>query len=504
MTENWFKWGWYFTLTVESGVEYPSTKMKWDTVESDFLLPQNRLYGGGVGIIQFTSENYELLRRIVKNGYDMNDFPNGTIKNDLIKGVKTIDWFKSSRSPEGGLFNVNETIAIKNMLKSEQGIESQAYFNKRYFFENNRTATNAIKNSKLSDDMKAFLVNIIVLRPASVIPLINSNPKNLDELVSNTLAIPQLSSYKTRMNNIANGLKSININDKPPIDIDDIMDGTVDEPKDGVIDLSPIQDMFGVFTEHLLNEINKLLTRDIYYYGHDKTIGNTNIQIKKVLNNMYKIKLTDLLKDTFKSIVKKGIENLNDIIDSGLIISPPENPINSPENPVDGKVFPVDYTKQGVNFWSPPYNDNLKRNMEYGTRTNGKWHNGYDIGGGGINHKIYAITSGTVTNVGVIRGYGTIIQIKHDTDEYYSFYAHLVSNSPVVKVGDKVEIGQHIGTMGNSGGNYAIHLHVEITTNDSIGNKNNSINPREYLEVYDDNKTKLNPPTTKLSNLVVE
>lgn len=499
-TDLWFKWGWYFTLTVESGVQYPSTQLKWNTVESDFLLPNDRLYGGGIGIIQFTSENYELLLRTVRNGYDITDFPEGRIKDDLTSGVKTLDWFKSSRSPEGGLFNVAETMFINDMLESEEGIEAQTFFNEKYFFQNNKTVVNGIKNSNLDNECKAFLVNVIVLRPASVVTLINTNPSNIDELVANTLAIPQLSGYVTRMNNVTNGIKSVNLSDKPPVDFDDILTGggvkpePTPEPQPNPPDNEVPNDFFKDYNELLLKKVDEQLTKDIYYFGNDKTIGNANIKITKLMDNMYQVKLTDVIKDVFKNIVEKGIGDLDDIINNPTP-APPVIPIEPHEEPLpDEKYFPVDYTRQGVNFWNPPYNDTLKKNMDYGQRTSGIFHNGYDIGGGGINHKIYAVRSGTVTMVGVVNGYGYSIQIKHSDDEYYSYYAHLVSNSATVSKGDEVMAGQHIATMGNTGGNFAIHLHIEIASTSKIPDRENSINPRIYLEVTDNNKTRLKRP----------
>ena len=74
------------------------------------------------------------------------------------------------------------------------------------------------------------------------------------------------------------------------------------------------------------------------------------------------------------------------------------------------------------------------------------------------NTNIYAITSGTVITVksGCIIGNltcngkaGNYITISHDDGEYYSKYMHL--NKIIVKEGDKVNTGDVIGTMGNTG-----------------------------------------------------
>lgn len=86
-----------------------------------------------------------------------------------------------------------------------------------------------------------------------------------------------------------------------------------------------------------------------------------------------------------------------------------------------------------------------------------KFHKAIDIASS-YNTNIYAITSGTViiSKEGCIVGditcngkAGNYIVISHDDGEYYSKYMHL--NKINVKEGDKVNTGDIIGTMGNTG-----------------------------------------------------
>lgn len=92
---------------------------------------------------------------------------------------------------------------------------------------------------------------------------------------------------------------------------------------------------------------------------------------------------------------------------------------------------------------------------------------------------IYAVADGVV--VGVVDQFenqpqfkpsgnidfpgGNTITVKHNEQgqEFYSFYAHLLRNSPKVKIGQTVKRGEHIATLGNSGNTTGPHLHFHIT-----------------------------------------
>lgn len=86
---------------------------------------------------------------------------------------------------------------------------------------------------------------------------------------------------------------------------------------------------------------------------------------------------------------------------------------------------------------------------------------------------IYATGAGEVVFSARQRGYGNLIKIRHAFG-YETVYAHL--NRRRVKVGDKVERGDRIGDMGNTGRSTGTHLHYEIRVN------GNTVNPAKYIE----------------------
>jgi len=125
----------------------------------------------------------------------------------------------------------------------------------------------------------------------------------------------------------------------------------------------------------------------------------------------------------------------------------------------------------------------------FGPRTiNGKYsnHKGIDIAANCQSNVIIATKSGTVThssdtcdNSGGYGndcggGYGNYVIIDHD-DGTSSVYAHMYPNSLTVKEGDRVEQGEKVGLMGNSGSSTGCHLHFEIRLNGV------QVNPLEYI-----------------------
>ena len=89
------------------------------------------------------------------------------------------------------------------------------------------------------------------------------------------------------------------------------------------------------------------------------------------------------------------------------------------------------------------------------------WHGGIDLRAE-RNDPIHAAAAGMVISSGWERAYGRVVKIWHPSD-LMTVYAHNLEN--LAKVGDWVEQGQVIATVGSTGRATAPHLHFEIRLN---------------------------------------
>lgn len=113
---------------------------------------------------------------------------------------------------------------------------------------------------------------------------------------------------------------------------------------------------------------------------------------------------------------------------------------------------------------------------------------------------VYAAASGVVTFSNRLPGWGWIIVIRHDPlisdgQVMYGRYAHV--NNARVQAGDRVVRGQQIANVGNADGNFAYHLHFDLSPNTTLErtpgdwpklNLNrvlaNYVDPREFIEKH--------------------
>lgn len=94
---------------------------------------------------------------------------------------------------------------------------------------------------------------------------------------------------------------------------------------------------------------------------------------------------------------------------------------------------------------------------------------------------IRSIAAGTVLESGLATdgcGYGVKIKHRVDGQEVVSRYCHMVANSPTVKVGDRVKVGQFIGMVGSTGIATGPHLHLVIQV------EGTAVDPMPFLAKY--------------------
>ena len=99
------------------------------------------------------------------------------------------------------------------------------------------------------------------------------------------------------------------------------------------------------------------------------------------------------------------------------------------------------------------------------------FHHGVDIAGKS-GAGVFAVASGVVTDAGEKNGYGYLVELTH-ADGLVTRYAH--NKEIYVGIGDLVNKGDKIGSMGSTGRSTGPHVHFEIVRNGK------SLNPAKYL-----------------------
>lgn len=112
-------------------------------------------------------------------------------------------------------------------------------------------------------------------------------------------------------------------------------------------------------------------------------------------------------------------------------------------------------------FWAWPTISQYYISSYFGYRW-GKIHEALDIAGSGEGSPIFAAGSGTVVTSQNKGSLGNHVTINHGNG-YYTLYAHLHSRN--VQVGQTVQKGQQIGTMGHTGFATGTHLHFGLYKN---------------------------------------
>ncbi|WP_255247356.1 peptidoglycan DD-metalloendopeptidase family protein [Paucisalibacillus globulus] len=110
------------------------------------------------------------------------------------------------------------------------------------------------------------------------------------------------------------------------------------------------------------------------------------------------------------------------------------------------------------------------------------FHSGTDFAQPG-RQEIKAAAAGRVVKSYVSTSYGECIIIRHNIkgQTWETLYAHMLSGSRRVHVGDIVKQGEVIGLMGSTGDSTGQHLHFEIHRGTWNSQRSNAVNPVDYL-----------------------
>jgi murein DD-endopeptidase MepM/ murein hydrolase activator NlpD len=93
-----------------------------------------------------------------------------------------------------------------------------------------------------------------------------------------------------------------------------------------------------------------------------------------------------------------------------------------------------------------------------------------------IGTPVHALADGTIIFASYDGAYGNKIAIQH-AEGLITWYAHLSAFE--VKLGDKVQAGQLIGLVGNTGNTTGPHLHLEIRPHDDV-----PVDPLPWLRAH--------------------
>ncbi|MDQ6904022.1 MAG: M23 family metallopeptidase [Bacteroidota bacterium] len=186
------------------------------------------------------------------------------------------------------------------------------------------------------------------------------------------------------------------------------------------------------------------------------------IKIDKELSTINGFLKARGIKTVFKG-PQGGEANNNDIIST-------EEISNFYEDYLGKIIYNISYTPLGY-----PYPGRITSTFGHRenpfTGENVETHKGLDIKGP-LGGPVKAMAKGVVEFAGLRGGFGNCIMLKHGNG-FETLYGHL--SKILVRVDQKIEIGQQIGNIGSTGRSTGPHLHYEVHKNGQ------QINPASFL-----------------------
>ncbi len=254
--------------------------------------------------------------------------------------------------------------------------------------------------------------------------------------------------------------------------------------------------------KELRNKYDMLLTR---YELLDKRLGNSLAVMEDLAerdNNFYRVMMqADRISPTQRYA---GLENRNrygefDSLPDGELLRSVSRKLDMLERQIYTQIRSFDKLKDLAGSQKdrldhiPAIQPISQRDMKqmasgfgyridpiYGTS---KFHEGMDFASA-TGTPVYATGNATVLSAGWNSGYGKLVELNHGYG-YVTRYAHL--SEILVKPGQKVNRGDLIGKVGNTGKSTGSHLHYEVRRNGAVQNPVNyyfyDITPEQYAEM---------------------
>lgn len=221
----------------------------------------------------------------------------------------------------------------------------------------------------------------------------------------------------------------------------------------------------------------KCLISDLYTDVFNQKVSLNNYQIK--LNNAY----AEFKLKTEPEMAHSAYLKLNELSKRYNVFARPLQISNNKFKPKKSGLVNLlkISTKFDSKFKSVPIIHPVKKytvTSNYGSRVHPvkgivKMHNGIDLISKADHYPIYSANDGKVIFAGKESGYGNYVVIDHGNG-ISTLYAHL--SKITVKKGAKINAGQVVGIMGDSGTATAMHLHYEVRIN------NKPINPASIVK----------------------
>lgn len=117
-------------------------------------------------------------------------------------------------------------------------------------------------------------------------------------------------------------------------------------------------------------------------------------------------------------------------------------------------------------------------------------HRGIDIGTKTIDENVLCTKGGLIAHIDKTPVYnketgagsfGNVVYIQMQ-DGWYAIYPHLKSIHSDLRIGSKINEGDVIGIIGNTGFSFGVHLHYE--ERDNMSRKSKSREPIDIIELY--------------------